>query len=154
MRLGGEERGGGAPSVRHYSPMRFFTPEEANAALEHVRPLAERLVERRRELVHVAEQLGTVRGTVAGNGGHLDAARVNRLQQTAERAAAELAAAVEELDSLGLQVKDLDRGLLDFPARHPETGETVLLCWEVGEDSVAFWHSLEAGYAGRKPLPF
>jgi hypothetical protein len=134
--------------------MRFFTPEEANAALEHVRPLAERLVERRRDLVRTGRELAGVRDTVAGNGGHLDAARVNRLQEAVERAAADLAAVVEELDAFGLQVKDLDRGLLDFPARHPETGETVLLCWELGEHSVAFWHSLEAGYAGRKPLPF
>jgi hypothetical protein len=61
---------------------------------------------------------------------------------------------VEELDALGLQVKDLDRGLIDFPAQHPASGETVLLCWELGEDSVAYWHGLEDGYAGRKPLPF
>jgi hypothetical protein len=134
--------------------MRVFTPEEANAALGLVRPLAERLVERRRDLVQSGEELSEVRSTVAGNGGRLDAARVNTLQEAVERAAAELAAVVEELDALGVQVKDLDRGLLDFPARHPETGETVLLCWELGEDSVAFWHSLEAGYAGRKPLPF
>jgi hypothetical protein len=134
--------------------MRFFTQEEANAALELVRPLAESLVERRRELVRVGSGLGAVRGTVAGNGGSLDPGRVGRLQQAAERMAAELASVVEELDALGVQVKDLDRGLLDFPARHPETGETVLLCWELGEDSVAFWHGLEDGYAGRKPLPF
>jgi hypothetical protein len=134
--------------------MRFFTQEEANAALELVRPLAESLVERRRELVRVGSGLSAVRGTVAGNGGSLDPGRVGRLQQAAERMTAELASVVEELDALGVQVKDLDRGLLDFPARHPETGETVLLCWELGEDSVAFWHGLEDGYAGRKPLPF
>lgn len=134
--------------------MRFFTPEEANAALERVRPLAERLVEQRRELLRAGEALREVRGTVAGNGGSLDPVRVNRLQEAAEQAAGELAALVEELDALGVQVKDLDRGLLDFPARHPENGETVLLCWELGEGSVAFWHGLEDGYAGRKPLPF
>jgi hypothetical protein len=134
--------------------MRFFTPEEANAALERVRPLAETLVEQRRELLRVGSALGAVRGTVAGNGGSLDPESVARLQETAERVAAELAGVVEELDALGLQVKDLDKGLIDFPAQHPESGETVLLCWELGEDSVAYWHGLEDGYAGRKPLPF
>ncbi len=134
--------------------MRFFTPEEANAALERVRPLVETLVAQRRELLRVGSALGEVRGTVAGNGGSLDPESVARLQGTAERVAAELAGAVEELDALGLQVKDLDRGLVDFPAQHPESGETVLLCWELGEESVAYWHGVEDGYAGRKPLPF
>jgi hypothetical protein len=134
--------------------MRFFTLEEANAALERVRPLVESLVEQRRELLRVGSALGAVRGTVAGNGGSLDPESVALLQETAERVAAELAGVVEELDALGLQVKDLDRGLIDFPAQHPESGETVLLCWELGEDSVVYWHGLEEGYAGRKPLPF
>ena len=49
-------------------------------------------------------------------------------------------------------VKDLDRGLVDFPALRE--GEEVLLCWQVGEDEVAFWHGLDEGFAGRKALPF
>ena len=61
---------------------------------------------------------------------------------------------VDQLHELGVQVKDLDRGLIDFPARHPQTGDTVLLCWELGEPEVAYWHELETGFAGRKPLPF
>jgi hypothetical protein len=50
-----------------------------------------------------------------------------------------------------VQVKDLDRGLVDFPALHD--GEEVLLCWQVGEDEVAYWHGVDEGFAGRKPLP-
>lgn len=134
--------------------MRFFTQEEANAALARVRPLVEALVEHRRDLVRVGDALGAVRGTVAGNGGRLDPERVALLQEDTDRLAAALAATVEELDALGVQVKDLDRGLIDFPAEHPESGETVLLCWELGEESVAYWHGLEDGYGGRKPLPF
>ncbi len=61
---------------------------------------------------------------------------------------------VDEIHELGVQVKDLDRGLIDFPARHPEKGDIVLLCWELGEPEVAHWHDLEEGFAGRKPLPF
>jgi hypothetical protein len=52
-----------------------------------------------------------------------------------------------------VQVKDLDEGLIDFPAKHPG-GDTVLLCWRLGETDVAYWHGLEEGFAGRKPLPF
>jgi hypothetical protein len=59
---------------------------------------------------------------------------------------------VRQLEHLGVLVKDLDRGLVDFPALRE--GEEVLLCWEVGEDEVAFWHGIEEGFAGRKPLPF
>jgi len=68
-----------------------------------------------------------------------------------EREAEAVAAAVEELNRLGVLVKDLDRGLVDFPALRQ--GEEVLLCWQVGEDEVAFWHGVEEGFAGRKPLP-
>jgi hypothetical protein len=134
--------------------MRLFTPQEANDALEVVRPRVERLVRRRRDLVHVGRRLESVRAKVAGNGGSLDPKRVSELQEQAARASTELAGLVEAITSLGVQVKDLDRGLVDFPARHPETGETVLLCWELGEGTVAYWHGLEDGFAGRKPLPF
>jgi hypothetical protein len=133
--------------------MRFFTEEEANDALEMVRPLVERLVEARKRFVHVAGRLEQVEGTVSGNGGGLDPERVQELQELVGDAAADLATIVDELEKVGVQIKDLDEGLIDFPARHPE-GDTVLLCWRLGESDVAHWHGLEEGFAGRKPLPF
>jgi hypothetical protein len=133
--------------------MRFFTEEEANDALEIVRPLAERLVAARRRFVHVAGRLEEVEGTVSGNGGGLDPERVRELQERAAGSAADLAGIVAALEEVGVQVKDLDEGLIDFPAKHPD-GETVLLCWRLGEGDVAYWHGLEEGFAGRKPLPF
>ena len=58
---------------------------------------------------------------------------------------------VDEIGTHGAEVKDLDTGLIDFPAlRH---GETVLLCWQLGEDEIAWWHTVEDGFAGRRPLP-
>jgi len=134
--------------------MRFFTEEEANEALEVVRPLVERLVAARRGFVHVAGRLEQVEGQVAGNGGGLDPERVRELQEKAAEAGAEVAVLVGELEAAGVQVKDLDQGLIDFPARHPGSEETVLLCWHLGEDDVQYWHGLEEGFAGRKPLPF
>lgn len=134
--------------------MRFFTEEEANAALEVVRPLVERLVEARKRLVHMAGRLEEVEGRVSGNGGGLDPERVRELQDRAATAANDIAGLVSELEDVGVQVKDLDQGLIDFPALHPERGETVLLCWRFGEDAVAYWHGVEEGFAGRKPLPF
>jgi hypothetical protein len=134
--------------------MRRFTPEEANAALPDVRELVERLVDQRRSLLALGEELEAMQALIGGNGGSLDPTRAAELQEAVARAAAALAGFVDELHELGVQVKDLDRGLIDFPASHPGTGETVLLCWELGEPSVAYWHDLEEGFAGRKPLPF
>jgi hypothetical protein len=134
--------------------MRLFTPEEANAALPEVRPLVERMVEERRALVALGEELEAVQALIGGNGGSLDPGRVGELQEAVARAAAGLAVVVDEIQERGVQVKDLDRGLVDFPARHPASGDTVLLCWELGEPGVAHWHDLEEGFAGRKPLPF
>lgn len=134
--------------------MQFFTPDEANGTLAVVRPLVERLVEERCSYVALGAELEEVQSLVAGNGGSLDPGRVGELQEAVARAAAGLAAIVGQISELGVQVKDLDRGLVDFPARHPENGDTVLLCWELGEPDVGYWHGLEDGFAGRKPLPF
>ena len=134
--------------------MQLFTQEEANAALPEVRPLVERMVEERRALVALGEELEAVQALICGNGGSLDPSRVGDLQEAVAAAAAALSATVDEIAGRGVQVKDLDRGLVDFPARHPESGDTVLLCWELGEPDVAHWHDLEEGFAGRKPLPF
>lgn len=134
--------------------MRIFTQEEANDALEVVRPLVERLVAARRRFAHVAGRLEQVGGRVAGNGGGLDPERVRDLHEKAVEVGAEIAVLVGELEAAGVQVKDLDQGLIDFPAHHPESHETVLLCWHLGEEDVRYWHGVEEGFAGRKPLPF
>ena len=133
--------------------MRYFTPEEANEALVHVRPLVERLVEARRSSSRLEKRLDTVRTRVAGNGGGLDPARVGELQNEAIEAARIVLELADELEELGVQVKDPASGLIDFPARHPD-GSDVLLCWQLGEGEIGFWHTLEGGFAGRKPLPF
>ena len=132
--------------------MQFFTEEEANEALAVVRPTVQRLVSARRKFIHAASRLEDVQGHVAGNGGGLDPERVRELQDEVSEAGAAVATVVGELEALGVQVKDLDEGLVDFPARHPEQGDTVLLCWRLGEEKVAHWHGLEEGFAGRKPL--
>jgi hypothetical protein len=134
--------------------MRLFTEEEANDALPLVRPLVERLVSARERFVAEGRRLAEVRRKVTGNGGGLDPERVQDVQGAVEEVAGEIGLLVADLEEAGVQVKDLDRGLIDFPARHPESGELVLLCWHLGEERVAFWHDLEEGFAGRKPLPF
>jgi hypothetical protein len=134
--------------------MRFFSEQEANDALGVVAPLVERLVAARARFVADGQRLAQLKRKVTGNGGGLDPARAQEVQSAVEEVANEIGLLVAELESAGVQVKDLDRGLVDFPARHPESGDLVLLCWHLGEDRVAFWHGLEEGFAGRKPLPF
>ena len=132
-------------------PERTFTPEEANEALVRVRPLVERMVAARRTLLDAQRRQAELVARVASNGGGLTPPDVSAVAAEAQQASAELVAVVEELQGLGVQVKDLDRGLVDFPCVH--RGREVLLCWELGEEEVAFWHGADEGYAGRRPLP-
>jgi len=131
---------------------RHFTPEEANALLEQVRPVAESLVAHRRAFTVAAARRARLTQRISGNGGDFDPQEPSELDEQLQREAEAVAGAVEELQALGVLVKDLDRGLVDFPALRD--GEEVLLCWQVGEDEVAYWHGADEGFAGRKPLPF
>jgi len=115
-----------------------------------VRPVAERLVAvraRMRELEHAQGELVTA---IGGNGGGYAASDLSAAQSELGGLADAAIACVERLEELGVQVKDLDSGLIDFPSEHE--GIAVLLCWRVGEESVAYWHGLEDGFAGRKPI--
>jgi len=128
----------------------MFTPAEANSALTEVRPVAERLVavrKRMRELERTQRDLVTA---IGGNGGGYAAGDLNEAQTELVGLADAAVACVDRLDELGVQVKDLDTGLLDFPALRD--GEEVELCWQVGEDAVAHWHGIGEGFAGRKPI--
>jgi hypothetical protein len=131
---------------------RLFTPEEANEALAEVRPAAERLVRARRTLTVAVRRQRKLVMRIAGNGGDLSPGEVRDAAAEAERAVAAIDECVAALEAVGVQVKDLDEGLVDFPARH--AGRDILLCWKVGEPAVAHWHGVDEGFAGRKPLPF
>jgi len=133
--------------------VKLFTPEEANAALDVVRPRAERLVRLRVAFRAVERELAEVRTRARGNGDGDTARRAAALEEARAEAVRAVEDVAAELDELGVQVKDADTGLLDFPARHPD-GSLVLLCWRLGEEAVTSWHTLDGGFAGRKPLPF
>jgi hypothetical protein len=133
--------------------MRHFDIDEANEAIATVRPLMERAVAAYRELDTSREGLEALRRSVEGNGGGVAPKRAGELERAAAAASRELAEVMEAVRSLGAEVKDLELGLVDFPALHPD-GQTVLLCWRLGEDEIGYWHGLEEGFAGRKPLPF
>jgi hypothetical protein len=119
---------------------RVWTIQEANAALPRVSAILARA------------QQAIERGAVSGGGrprassnGH------GRRPPDVEEAAAELAQAISELESDGVLVRDLERGLVDFPARSP-SGRTYWLCWLVGEPAVAWWHWPDDGFAGRTTI--
>jgi hypothetical protein len=127
---------------------RTFTPDEANNALEQVRPLAERMVAVRARLGELEEEQREVVRIVAGNGSGegVGDARTPEFAKLAR----ELQEIVEELTLIGVQIKDADSGLLDFPGERE--GEEVLLCWRVGEPAVEWYHGLEDGFAGRRRI--
>ncbi|HZB22879.1 MAG TPA: DUF2203 domain-containing protein [Gaiellaceae bacterium] len=132
-------------------PPRFFTVQQASDALDTVRPLAERLVERRRALRELERRRGEIAAAVAGNGGGVDPQAVARLDAGIRDELRAVAQCVNGIHGAGAVVKDPDTGLIDFPALRQ--GEEVCLCWRVGEDAIEYWHGLEEGFAGRKPLP-
>jgi hypothetical protein len=131
--------------------VRHFTPEEANAALADVAPLVEQMVAHRRAHVEALARQEELEGHIRGNGGGIPPAELAEAAAVVEREARELARPVDEIGAHGAQVKDVDEGLIDFPARRGD--ETVLLCWRLGEDEIAYWHTVEDGFAGRRPLP-
>jgi hypothetical protein len=129
---------------------RHFTPKEANDALKEIRPLAEELVAHRAERRRLRVERAALALKIAGNGGGIDSQAIADLDQAEQRERVEIARCVNAIHGHGAIVKDPDEGLVDFPAvRH---GEEILLCWRLGEDSVAHWHGLEEGFAGRKQL--
>lgn len=130
--------------------MRYFTPDEANAALESVRPLAERLVVQRRSMLEAQARQEALGQRLAGNGGGTGPGGPAAAAEDVERAMRAIAELVDEIQALGAQVKDLDSGLLDFPTLRE--GEEALLCWRVGEEDIRYWHGLGDGFAGRQPL--
>jgi hypothetical protein len=127
-----------------------FTPAEANTALDVVRPVAERLVAIRSRMRELIDTQGTLVTAIGGNGGGYAASDLNTAQAELHQLAEQVGACVEELDTLGVSVKDLDLALLDFPS--VRDGEEVELCWHAGEETVGFWHRIGEGYAGRKPI--
>jgi hypothetical protein len=130
---------------------RYFTAEEANEALEDVRPLTEELVGHRRALVELQELQSSLTARITGNGGNVDPRELQELQERLDEEVAGIARCVARIHEAGALVKDLDEGLVDFPAQRE--GADVLLCWRLGEDEVGYWHGLDEGFSGRKPLP-
>lgn len=131
-------------------PPRTFTESEARAVLPDVRRHTERLVAARADELAARAQVAELTAAAAGNGHGLDRELLVALREEVERAEAELAGALTALEQIGVVVKDLDAGLVDFLSLRD--GEEVYLCWQLGEDDIEWWHGLEEGFRGRKPI--
>lgn len=121
---------------------RHFTVDEANALLPQLEPLLRQLREARDELTD-AEAHELLSEASGGNGGGEPGRQVGV-------AFLEVRRLLSGLEESGILLRDIDRGLLDFPAL--AEGREIYLCWELGEDEIGFWHELSAGYGGRQPL--
>jgi hypothetical protein len=131
-------------------PPRYFTVQEANRAIGQLRPVVEQMVDHRRRLQAAQAMRAQLAEQAGSNGGDLTPADFADVEQELELEATALAVCVEQIQSAGAQVKDLELGLLDFPSLRD--GEEILLCWQLGEDSIGYYHGTDEGFAGRKPL--
>ncbi len=133
-------------------PEKTFTFEEANTILPVLDSLLKRAMDAKQTMEDADEEFEGIGHKVFLNGGtFLDVEYLARRKAEREKAILSLKDTIDEIHSTGVQVKDLDTGLLDFPCM--VEGETVLLCWKYGEShEIAHWHGMEEGFAGRKPI--
>src|SRR5947209_11017080 len=129
--------------------MRHFTVDEANALLPTLIPVLEDMQRRQRRLGEALEAVVEFGRRAASNGhgkgyGGLDPE--HDLKQIRQ----DLGERLQFVQALGVHMKDIDEGIVDFPTRMHS--RDVYLCWRLGEDQVAHWHDFETGFAGREPL--
>jgi len=120
-----------------------FTLEQARSTLTEIRPLMDEIQAIRQKILTRRPNVWPVVERAAGNGGSQAA---SKLVREFER----LDALVHQVQDTGVLFKDINLGLLDFPALR--NGREVYLCWKYGEEDIEFWHEIEAGYAGRQPI--
>jgi hypothetical protein len=127
----------------------YYTVQEANARLPELTGLLKQMQEYAAQMAAIQAHVGGVNRTIRGNGFH-NPAEDEVLASGASRLEEEMRKALQTLSDWNIELKDLRRGLVDFPALRQ--GRPVYLCWELGEPEVMFWHETTTGYAGRQPL--
>jgi hypothetical protein len=129
---------------------RFFDIDAANEALTEVGPLLGILADQRAELIRLRDRTLAAHASAGGGPAEIDQDEAQRIRLRMQGIVDQMAAAVAQIDGLGITLRDIERGLIDFPAL--TGGRQVWLCWQLGEDSVAFWHELDTGFGSRRPL--
>ena len=131
--------------------MKTFTLDEAQALVPVLESLLKQAIEGKRLADSIEESLQELNRKIFVTGGLLvDVTKVRRQRTSMEQYLQQAKDSIAEIDAIGVQVKDLETGLLDFPCE--VEGEVVLLCWKMGESRIDFWHTMEAGFRGRQPI--
>jgi hypothetical protein len=126
---------------------KLFTPEQATQMLPLVRRIVEDIVT---SVARWRERIRDFELATAAVTSHSPDPRAAALEREAGAIAEEVDRFVRELTALGVELKDYETGLVDFPAERD--GRPVYLCWRLGEPKVQFWHEIDAGFVGRRPL--
>jgi hypothetical protein len=131
--------------------MKTFTLEEAQSLLPVMESLLKRAIEGKRSAEQVESGLSELARRIYISGGmKVDTSKVVSLRAEMESHVQRVRESIAEIDSIGVQVKDLDAGLLDFPCRLDD--QVVLLCWRMGEPSIEHWHPADSGFKDRQPV--
>ena len=131
--------------------MKTFTLDEAQSLLPLVESLLKRAIEGKQSAEEVDTGLQELARRIYLSGGmKVDVGRVARLRAEMENHLLRARESIAEIDAIGVQVKDLDGGLIDFPCRLDD--QVVLLCWRMGEPAIEHWHTVDEGFQGRQPL--
>ncbi len=128
-----------------------FTFAEATTLLPVLRTLLKRAMDGKQLIEAVETELQDLRHRILLSGGlSVDVPVVARRRAERDKALQQIKDSLAEIEAIGVQVKDLDIGLLDFPCVVED--DIILLCWKYGEEKIGFWHGLEEGFRGRKPI--
>jgi hypothetical protein len=131
--------------------MKTFTLDEAQSLLPVLESLLKRAIDGKKAAQEVESNLSELARRIYISGGmRVDSSMVVRQRAEMEAQIQIVRESVAEIDAIGVQVKDLEAGLLDFPCRVEE--EIVLLCWRMGEPAIVFWHTADSGFKDRKPV--
>ncbi len=130
---------------------RFFTLPEAEGLLPQVETLLRNLVQAKQEYESGGIELNRIAQRITMAGGMIAPRdRITQLRARKEAAARALKSTIEQIQEIGCQLKDIDLGLIDFPTLY--RGKEVYLCWKAGESGIKFWHRVEDGFSGRRPI--
>jgi hypothetical protein len=131
--------------------MKTFSLDEAQSLLPVLEALLKRALAGKQAADEVESNLAELTRRIYLSGGmKVDISKVTKQRAEMESHLARVRESIAEIDSIGVQVKDLESGLLDFPFKLED--EVVLLCWRMGEPAIEHWHTLDAGFKGRKPV--
>lgn len=135
--------------LEEHTMTHYFTQEEAEALLPEISTVLELIREEHQAMLRSEGELAELRLQALGNGHHLHE-RITNAQKTLAVHIQELQGLLARLEEFGCELKDPEKGLIDFPSLRD--GEEVYLCWYLGEEGIRYWHYPQSGFAGRQPL--